>query len=132
MARGRLITIEGGEGAGKSTQTALLAAALERAGLAVRATREPGGSPGAEAVRRLLLEGEAERWDAVGEALLLLAARRDHVARLIRPALDAGELGRLRPLRRIRPWLIRAMAAAWSWPTWHCCSAWRSAISRPT
>jgi dTMP kinase len=55
------------------------------------ATREPGGSPGAEAIRRLLLDGEAERWDAVGEALLLFAARRDHVARLIRPALDAGQ-----------------------------------------
>jgi dTMP kinase len=90
MRRGRLITIEGGEGAGKSTQTALLAAAFERAGLAVCATREPGGSPGAEAVRKLLLEGEAERWDAIGEALLLFAARRDHVARLIRPALAAG------------------------------------------
>jgi len=86
----RFITFEGGEGAGKSTQAALLAGALGRAGVAVRATREPGGSVGAEAIRRLLLEGEGGRWDAVGEALLLVAARRDHVARLIAPALAAG------------------------------------------
>jgi dTMP kinase len=88
--RGRFISIEGGEGAGKSTQSALLVAALERAGIPARATREPGGSPGAEAIRRLLLEGEGERWDAVGEALLLLAARHDHVVRLIAPALAGG------------------------------------------
>lgn len=90
MARGRFITIEGGEGAGKSTQVPLLVAALERAGISARATREPGGSPGAEAIRRLLLEGEGERWDATEEALLLVAARRDHVARLIAPALARG------------------------------------------
>lgn len=90
MARGRFITIEGGEGAGKSTQVPLLVAALERAGITALATREPGGSTGAEAIRRLLLDGPGERWDAVGEALLLNAARRDHVARLIRPALDRG------------------------------------------
>src|SRR6266702_232635 len=89
-ARGRLITIEGGEGAGKSTQADLLVAALAQAGIAVERTREPGGSEGAEAIRRLLLEGAGERWDAVGEALLLYAARRDHVIRLIRPALDRG------------------------------------------
>jgi len=83
VARGRFITIEGGEGAGKTTQVGLLVGALTRAGIMVRATREPGGSPGAEAIRRLLLEGEGERWDAVGEALLLVAARRDHVTRLI-------------------------------------------------
>src|ERR1700745_3503839 len=77
--RGRFISIEGGEGAGKSTQTALLVAALDRAGIPARATREPGGSPGAEAIRRLLLEGAGERWDAISEALLLVAARRDHV-----------------------------------------------------
>jgi dTMP kinase len=88
--RGRFISIEGGEGAGKSTQTALLVAALERAGIPARATREPGGSPGAEAIRRLLLEGERERWDAVDEALLLVAARHDHVLRLIAPALAQG------------------------------------------
>jgi dTMP kinase len=88
--RGRFISIEGGEGAGKSTQVGLLMAALDRAGIPVRVTREPGGSPGAEAIRRLLLEGEGERWDAISEALLLVAARRDHVARLIAPALAQG------------------------------------------
>ena len=65
-------------------------AALGRAGITATRTREPGGSEGAEAIRRLLLEGATERWDAVGEALLLFAARRDHVIRLIQPALDRG------------------------------------------
>jgi dTMP kinase len=85
--RGRFISIEGGEGAGKSTQVGLVVAALDRAGIPVRATREPGGSLGAKAIRRLLLEGERERWDAISEALLLVAARRDHVVRVIAPAL---------------------------------------------
>lgn len=89
--RGRLITLEGGEGAGKSTQVGLLVAALRDAGIAVQRTREPGGSAGAEAIRRLLLEGDSERWDAVSEALLFSAARHDHVTRLIEPALAAGE-----------------------------------------
>jgi dTMP kinase len=89
-ARGRLITFEGGEGTGKSTQTGLLAAALGRARIPVRATREPGGSPAAERVRQLLLEGEREYWDAVSEALLLAAARHDHVVQTIAPALDEG------------------------------------------
>jgi len=89
-ARGRLITFEGGEGAGKSTQVDLLLAALGHAGITATRTREPGGSEGAEAIRRLLLDGATERWDAVGEALLLYAARRDHVVRLIQPALDRG------------------------------------------
>ena len=89
-ARGRFITIEGGEGAGKSTQVALLVAALGQAGIPVRATREPGGSPGGEAIRRLLLAGEGERWEAIGEALLLVAARHDHVTRIIAPALSQG------------------------------------------
>jgi dTMP kinase len=89
-ARGRFITIEGGEGAGKSTQLDLLVAALERAGIAAQRTREPGGSDGAEAIRRLLLEGADERWDAIAETLLFYAARREHVTRLIRPALDRG------------------------------------------
>ena len=89
-ARGKFITVEGGEGAGKSTQVALLVSALGRAGIAALATREPGGSPGAEAIRQLLLQGESERWDAVGETLLFFAARRDHVARTIEPALAAG------------------------------------------
>jgi dTMP kinase len=65
-------------------------AALARAGIAVERTREPGGSAGAEAIRSLLLDGDNERWDAVGEVLLFYAARRDHVTRLIRPALDRG------------------------------------------
>ena len=86
--RGRFITVEGGEGAGKSTQVSLLVAALGQVGIPVRATREPGGSPGGEAIRRLLLEGEGERWDAISEALLLVAARHDHVTRLTRPCLD--------------------------------------------
>jgi dTMP kinase len=90
VPRGRFITIEGGEGAGKSTQTRLLLAALERAGISARGTREPGGSPNAETIRRLLLEGAGERWDAVGEALLFIAARRDHVTRLIEPSLAQG------------------------------------------
>jgi dTMP kinase len=89
-ARGRFISIEGGEGAGKSTQVGMLVAALERAGIPARATREPGGSPGAEAIRQLLLEGERERWDAISETLLLVAARYDHVTRIIRPALAGG------------------------------------------
>ncbi|MBV8508456.1 MAG: dTMP kinase [Alphaproteobacteria bacterium] len=88
--RGRFISIEGGEGAGKSTQVGLLVAALDGVGIPVRATREPGGSPGGEAIRRLLLEGEGERWDAISEALLLVAARRDHVARGIAPSLAQG------------------------------------------
>lgn len=67
-----------------------LVAALAGAGIAARATREPGGSPGAEAIRRLLLEGDTDRWDALGEALLLNAARRDHVIRMIEPALRQG------------------------------------------
>jgi dTMP kinase len=88
--RGRFITFEGGEGAGKSTQTALLTAALDRARIPVRATREPGGSPGAETIRQILLEGERERWDALSEALLLAAARRDHVLQIIAPSLAEG------------------------------------------
>ena len=90
MSRGRFITLEGGEGAGKSTQRAALAAALRAAGLTVEETREPGGSPGAEEIRDLLVHGEAGRWDAETEALLVFAARRDHLARRIRPALEAG------------------------------------------
>lgn len=90
MARGRLITLEGGEGAGKTTQLPLLVRALERAGIEALATREPGGSAGAEAIRRLLLEGDSARWDAQQEVLLLMAARRDHMSRLIEPALARG------------------------------------------
>jgi len=85
-----LITVEGGEGAGKSTQVDLLVAALARAGIAAARTREPGGSPDAEAIRRLLIEGGRDRWDAIGEVLLFYAARRDHVVKLIEPALARG------------------------------------------
>lgn len=89
-ARGRFIAFEGGEGAGKSTQARLLAAALESRGIACILTREPGGTPGAEAIRALLLGTEGEGWNARAEALLFAAARSDHVERLIRPALAAG------------------------------------------
>jgi dTMP kinase len=89
-SRGRFITVEGGEGVGKSTQVGLLAAALGRAGILVRATREPGGSEGGEAIRRLLLEGERDRWTPASEALLFVAARHDHVTQLIAPALAQG------------------------------------------
>ena len=87
---GRFITLEGGEGVGKSTQLGALAQSLSERGIEVVTTREPGGSPGAEAIRDLLLQGEVERWSAAGEALLFAAARADHVERLIRPALVRG------------------------------------------
>ncbi len=90
MSRQRLITLEGGEGAGKSTQAELLAAALEGAGLDVVLTREPGGAPGAEEIRKLLVDGEPGRWDGVTEALLHFAARREHLVRTVFPALDRG------------------------------------------
>lgn len=86
----RFITLEGGEGVGKSTQLEALAAALRLRRLDVVTTREPGGSPGAEAIRDLLLQGEMERWTGESEALLFAAARADHVARTIRPALERG------------------------------------------
>lgn len=85
----RFITLEGGEGAGKSTQLRLLADALCQRGLPVLRTREPGGAPGAERLRALLLSGEIA-WSAQAETLLHFAARAEHVARTIRPALDAG------------------------------------------
>ena len=88
--RGRFISLEGGEGAGKSTQLKALAKALRGRGLEVVETREPGGSPGAEAIRKLLLEGGEDRWTPEAEALLFAAARADHVARTIRPAVDRG------------------------------------------
>lgn len=86
----RFVTFEGGEGAGKSTQIARAAAALEARGLRVRVTREPGGTEGAEAIRRLLLDGPAERWTATAELLLVAAARAEHLARVIEPALATG------------------------------------------
>ncbi|HZP97981.1 MAG TPA: dTMP kinase [Reyranella sp.] len=87
---GRFITLEGGEGAGKSTQIARLKAHLETHGRKVLTTREPGGSPGAEMIRKLLVEGPAERWDGTTEALLHFAARRDHLRATVWPALAAG------------------------------------------
>jgi len=90
MTRGRFITFEGGEGAGKSTQTARLVTWLRERGLDVVRTREPGGSPGAENIRDLVLNGPPERWSPTTELLLMYAARADHLERTIRPALAAG------------------------------------------
>ncbi|MEO0063519.1 MAG: hypothetical protein RLZZ08_2079 [Pseudomonadota bacterium] len=90
MTRGRFITLEGGEGAGKSTQARMLADALRARGIDVLLTREPGGTPGAEAIRSLLLAPPGEGWGARAEALLFAAARADHVAQAILPALDRG------------------------------------------
>lgn len=91
MPAGRFITLEGGEGVGKSTQLKALAAVLRDRGIDLIETREPGGSPGAEAIRGLLLHGDEQRWTPEAEALLFAAARADHVARTIRPALAAGK-----------------------------------------
>jgi dTMP kinase len=88
--RGKFISLEGGEGVGKSTQVRALAEALGARGIDVLVTREPGGSAGAEAIRQLLLEGDEDRWGARAEALLFAAARADHVEKTIQPALDAG------------------------------------------
>lgn len=87
-ARGLFITLEGGEGAGKSTQAKRLAAALAASGRSVLRTREPGGTPGAERIRTLLL-GHGP-WDPVAEAMMMFAARREHVVKVIRPFLEAG------------------------------------------
>lgn len=87
---GKFITFEGGEGSGKTTQLALLAHALEKAELDVVTTREPGGTPGAEEIRNLLVRGTTDRWPPMAEVLLLLAARVDHVETFIQPALEAG------------------------------------------
>jgi len=90
VSRGRFITFEGGEGAGKSTQVRRLAQRLADAAPEVVVTREPGGSPGAEAIRELLVAGAVDRWSACTETLLMYAARRDHIERTIRPALERG------------------------------------------
>lgn len=87
---GKFLSIEGGEGAGKSTQVRRLAEALRARGIEVITTREPGGSEGAEAIRELLMQGEVQRWSAHTEALLFAAARADHVEKVIRPAIGAG------------------------------------------
>jgi len=91
MTTGKFIVLEGGEGAGKSTQARLLADALRARGLEVVQTREPGGTPGAEAIRALLLGLDGQGWLPRAEALLFAAARSDHVERLIRPALAMGK-----------------------------------------
>lgn len=90
MTRGRFITLEGGEGVGKSTQVARIVARLEGLGIEVVRTREPGGSPGAEEIRALALNGAAERWSSMTETLLMYASRSDHLERTVRPALQRG------------------------------------------
>jgi dTMP kinase len=90
VTRGKFITLEGGEGVGKSTQVTALAEALRERGIDVLVTREPGGSEGAERIRELLLAGPEERWGARAEVLLFGAARADHVEKTIAPALEAG------------------------------------------
>jgi dTMP kinase len=90
VTRGRFITFEGGEGAGKSTQARRLAERLRAAEIETIVTREPGGSPGAEAIRALLVNGEPDRWSAATETLLMYAARNDHIERTIAPALKRG------------------------------------------
>jgi dTMP kinase len=90
VQRGFFITLEGGEGAGKSTQLTRLAEHLRSSGREVVTTREPGGSQGAETIRALLVRGEADRWSPMSETLLLYAARSDHLERTIRPALERG------------------------------------------
>ena len=90
MSGPRFLSFEGIDGSGKSTQARLLAEAMRREGRDVVLTREPGGSPGAEAIREMVLSGEPERWSAATEALLFTAARRDHLERVIEPALAAG------------------------------------------
>lgn len=91
MAPGKFITFEGGEGAGKSTHVARLAERLRAGGHEVAVTREPGGTPGAEEIRALLVTGDAGRWTPLAEALLHYAAREDHLARVVRPALARGD-----------------------------------------
>ena len=90
--QGWFISFEGIDGSGKSTQARRLSEALEEQGYQTLLTREPGGSPGAEDIRALVLEGEPDRWSAETELLLFTAARRDHLERTIRPALDAGKV----------------------------------------
>lgn len=91
MRAGRFITLEGGEGVGKSTQARAIADALGKHGLDVVVTREPGGTANAEALRALLMTGRDDRWSARAEALLFAAARADHVERMIAPALERGQ-----------------------------------------
>jgi dTMP kinase len=90
MNRGRFISLEGGEGSGKSTQARSIQAFLEERGIKVVLTREPGGSPGAELIRELLVQGEVNRWDPLSEYLLFSASRRDHLLHTIWPSLEKG------------------------------------------
>jgi len=88
--QGKFIAIEGVDGAGKGVQSRLLLQALQQAGIATLLTREPGGAPGAEEIRHLLVKGAADKWDAMTELLLIYAARRNHLVETIWPALQAG------------------------------------------
>jgi dTMP kinase len=90
ISRGKFITFEGGEGGGKSTQILLLVDAIERVGNSVLITREPGGAPSAEQIREILVSGAVDRWQPLTEALLNSAARAEHVAQTVEPALNAG------------------------------------------
>ena len=92
MKKGFFITFEGGEGTGKSTQCRLLADVLTKSGKACLLTREPGGSPGAEEIRNLVVNGQTARWDAMTEMLLFMAARRDHLLKQIWPAINDGKI----------------------------------------
>ncbi|MHA1560467.1 MAG: dTMP kinase [Alphaproteobacteria bacterium] len=126
-SKGKLITIEGGDGGGKTSQMLRLAARLEAAGKRVRTTREPGGTPTAEAVRQFLLSGAGKPLGPDGEAVLFAAARADHVTRLIRPALDRGEwvlcdrfIDSTRAYQGaagVDPTLIEALERITVWPT---------------
>ncbi|PCI37019.1 MAG: dTMP kinase [Rhodospirillaceae bacterium] len=90
LERGKFITLEGGEGAGKSTQITLLKEALESQGLTVLVTREPGGTPGGEDIRNLLVKGDTLKWEPLTEALLNYSARHEHLEKVILPALEQG------------------------------------------
>jgi dTMP kinase len=92
VAQGIFITLEGGEGAGKSSQARMLGEVLTQQGHSVLLTREPGGATGAEAIRKLLVEGPGGHWDGITEALLHTAARRDHLVNAVWPALAAGKI----------------------------------------
>ena len=91
MTKGLFITLEGGEGSGKTTQIKLLQEYLEGKGIECVKTREPGGSPAAEEIRQVILSGGKEKWDSISETLLFYAARRNHLTQLILPAINAGK-----------------------------------------
>jgi hypothetical protein len=116
---GRFITLEGGEGAGKTTQIRLLADRLAERGIETLLTREPGGTAGAEAIRSLLVTGDPERWDAMTETLLHYAARRAHVEKTVKPAL-------------IPRWPTRGMPVPSGVRRSRPCMVWCWAILRPT